>query len=547
MKPRPYQVDAIQAVCESFKHHQSSLLVLPTGTGKTIVFSHLADMAQHGRVMVVAHREELVDQAAAKITTITGSPPEIEMAERSVDTMQFHQSKVIVASVQTLIAGMGGKGRMTKFSPYDFSLLVFDEAHHLGAKSWQRVLDWFKGNPKLKVLGVTATPNRHDKLAMGEWFGAVAYEYTLEQAITDGWLVPIRQRMVEVQGLDYSAIRTTAGDLNSKDLADVMENEHHLHAIATPTLEMAAGRKALMFVPSVKCAERMCEILNRHRDCARWICGKTPKQERRDLIVGYANKEFEIMVNVGCLTEGFDDPGVELIVMARPTKSTPLWMQMIGRGTRPLPGVVDDVPDLADARTAAIAQSNKPTLEILDFSGNAGRHKLCSAFDVLGGRYPQDVRDRAKENAARTAGHAQDIEQSLEQADEEIRLEREEQRKRAVAKRSRLRAKVKYSSRNINPFDALDITPPVDGNIYDQPLSEKMEGLLLKSGVDPDGLTYNEAKKLCATIVQRHREGLCTVKQAQLLRKYGYGNNYTKAQASALIDKIKANGWRRPA
>mgnify|MGYP003649895385 CR=1 FL=1 len=547
MKPRPYQQEAIQKVCDAYRNGDAStLLVLPTGTGKTIVFSHLADLAKQGRVMVVAHREELIDQAAHKINMVTGMVADIEMADRSVDPNSFHQSKVVIASVQTLIAGMNGKGRMTKFKPEDFSLLVFDEAHHIGAKSWQRVLDWFSGNKQLKVLGVTATPNRHDKIAMGEWFDSVAYEYTLEQAIGDGWLVPIEQRVVEIEGLDYSAIRTTAGDLNSRDLADVMEQEHHLHSIATPTLEISAGRKTLMFVPSVKCAERICEILNRHQDCARWICGKTPKQERRDLIAGYSSGEFQIMVNVGCLTEGFDEPGIELIVMARPTKSTSLWMQMIGRGTRPLTGVVDSVADTSGSRHAAIARSDKPVLEILDFSGNAGRHKLISAFDVLGGRYPQDVRDKAKDIAATTAGRAQDIEAILEEAEEELRKEREEKRQREVAKRARLRAKVKYSSRKINPFDALDIAPPSDTGTYQEPPSEAMSNLLMKQGVDPDGLTYNEAKKLCGTIVQRLKAGLCTIKQAALLGRYGYGSNFTREQASGLIDRIKANGWKKP-
>jgi superfamily II DNA or RNA helicase len=547
LKPRPYQTDAMDQIIQQFTEVQSTLLVLPTGTGKTIVFSMLADMAKRGRVMVIAHREELIDQAARKITAITGSQPDIEMADRSVDTLSFHQSKIVVASVQTLIAGMGGKGRMTKFSPDEFSLIIFDEAHHIGSPSWGRVMEWFKKNTSTKFLGVTATPNRHDKLALREWFETVAYEYTIEESIEDGWLVPIRQQVVEIEDLDYSAIRTTGGDLNTKDLANVMEKEHHLHSIATPTLEVADGRKTLVFVPSVKCAERLCEIFNRHLDCARWICGKTPKQERRDLIAGYASGEFQIMVNVGCLTEGFDEPGVELIVMARPTKSTPLWMQMVGRGTRPLPGVVDDGVDSPDSRKTAIASSPKPYLEILDFAGNAGRHKLLSVFDVLGGRYPQDVRERAMKNAARTAASPQDIEEALEEASEELLKEREEERQREAAKRARLRAKVTYNTQKIDPFDALDIVPIVNefGNV--NPPTDKMLDLLAKQGIDGSSMSHAAARQLCGTIVQRFRSGLCTVKQANLLSKYGYGSDYTRDQAGQIIDKIKSNGWRRPA
>ena len=145
-----------------------------------------------------------------------------------------------------------------------------------------------------------------------------------------------------------------------------------------------------------------------------------------------------------------------------------------------------------------------------------------------------------------TAGRAQDIEAILEEAEEELRKEREEKRQREVAKRARLRAKVKYSSRKINPFDALDIAPPSDTGTYQEPPSEAMSNLLMKQGVDPDGLTYNEAKKLCGTIVQRLKAGLCTIKQAALLGRYGYGSNFTREQASGLIDRIKANGWKKP-
>jgi superfamily II DNA or RNA helicase len=300
-------------------------------------------------------------------------------------------------------------------------------------------------------------------------------------------------------------------------------------------------------VPSVKCAERLCEIFNRHQDCARWICGKTPKQERRDLIAGYSSGEFQIMVNVGCLTEGFDEPGIELIVMARPTKSTSLWMQMVGRGTRPLPDVVDTATDSNEGRQSAIASSPKPYLEILDFAGNAGRHKLVSAFDVLGGRYPQDVRDRAEANAARTAGPPLDIESALEEASEQVLKEKEEQRQRDVAKRARLRAKVTYNTKKIDPFDALDIVPPVNEFGYIDPPTDKMLDLLAKQGIDGSNMSHAAARQLCGTIVQRFKSGLCTVKQANLLSKYGYGSDYTRVQAGKIIDKIKANGWRRPA
>lgn len=547
MMLRPYQREAVDAVVNQFRGDATStLLVLPTGTGKTIVFAHLIGMAQRGRVMVVAHREELIDQAARKVEAVTGHTPSIEMAERKADESMFRQSKVVVASVQTLIAGFEGKGRMSRFKPEQFSLIIFDEAHHIESKSWQQVVEYFKDNTKCKILGVTATPKRHDKLALGNTFDTVAYTYPLTSAINDGWLVPIEQQTVEVTSLDYSTCRTTAGDLNGRDLASVMEEETNLHGVTGPTLEITGDRRTLVFAASVKAAERMCEIFNREKPrSARWICGKTPKQERRQIVEEYAAGEFQYLVNVGCLTEGFDDPGVEVIALAKPTKSTSLWTQMIGRGTRPLPGTVDGPQcETKEDRESAIKSSAKPRLLVLCFAGNAGRHQLIEAFDLLGGRYPQGVRERAS-RIAKTADHPVDIDETLALAEEELKEEADKKRRLAEAKRSKLRAKVKYQKHKVNPFNLLGIRRAPDGQRTDGDFgpSEKMSAMLVRNGIDPTGLSHSEARTICGKIVQRFREGKCTMKQANLLSRFGCDTDVSKAEASRIIDDIANGGW----
>lgn len=541
MKPRPYQTDALRAVCRELTTNRSTLLVMATGLGKTVVFSQLVAMAKRGKVMVVAHREELVTQAANKIEMIAGTYPEIEMADQHAGTSLISSGDIVVASVQTLTAGR----RMEKFDPSRFSLLIFDECHHIKASTWMRVFNHFTKNENLKVLGVTATPKRTDNSALGEAFDTVAYDYSLAKAIPDGWCVPLEMMVVEVDDLNYDEVRTTAGDLNAKDLAKLMEQEYALHAIATPTLELAAARRTLVFAASVEGGRRLTEILNRDKPRARFVSGKTPKLERKEIIESFAAGEYDVLVNVGVLTEGFDDPGIEAIVLARPTKSQSLWMQMIGRGTRPLPGVVDDADDTPEARRAAIASSSKPNVLILDFAGNATRHNLVQAVDVLGGDYSEETRERAKQ-LARGRGQVKP-EDLLEEAEDQLSEEREAARLEAVAKRAKLRARTKYRTKMIDVFGVL---PHLDHELsigYKEPPSDKQMDMLGRNGIDGAQLSKRQAQQAITNIIARRQQGLCTLKQMDLLGRFGIdGSTLTKEQATTRIDTIAGNGWKVP-
>ena len=539
MKLRPYQTAAVEAVEDAWKTDPSTLMVLPTGTGKTVVFAHILDRIPQGRAMVVAHREELIWQAADKIEAVTGDKPDVEMADFKAAHSFWGKSRFVISTVQTQNAGRNG-GRMTGFDPHEFAVLVVDEAHHATAPSYRRIIDHYRQNPALRVLGCTATPDRHDEAALGQVFGSCAYDYEIVDAIGDGWLVPIRQRAVAVDGLDYSSVRTTAGDLNGADLARVMEYEETLHGIAYPTLDLAAGRKTLVFAASVAHAERLCEIFNRHADgCSRFVTGTTPKEERRAMFTDYAADRFQILCNVGVATEGFDEPGIAVVVMARPTKSRALYAQMAGRGTRPLPGLVDGYE--ADARRGRIAGSIKPYLEVVDFVGNSGRHKLVTSADILGGNYADDVIERARAATESAAGAPVDMLDALALAEREIAAEKERTRRAA------LRVKASYTARQVDPFDVLHLEPWRErGWDKDRPLSPKMTALLEKQGIDVRGLSYTQASQLCAEIIRRFTERRCTFKQARLLSKFGYDPDVTFDQARRLIDAVAANGWQRP-
>jgi len=544
MKLRCYQTRAVDAIAEAFEENASTLIVLPTGAGKTIVFSHVAErMRPMGRIMVVAHREELITQAANKIEDVTGIKPDIEMADQQANEHAFFgQCEIVVASVQTLIAG--NPPRMQRFNPDDFTLLITDEAHHAPAASYRRIYDWFHRNPNLKHLGVTATPDRADERALGKVYGSVAFDYEISDAVADGYLVPIKQRLVECESLDFSKIRTTAGDLNGKDLAQVMEYEQSLHEIAAPTLELTAGRRTLVFAASVAHAERLAEIFNRHDPgVARWVCGKTPKDRRRQILRDYTAENFRVLVNVGVFTEGFDDPGVRSVVLARPTKSRALYAQMVGRATRPLPGIVDGLED-AEERRVAILESHKPDCEIIDFVGNAGKHKLMTAADILGGKYDDAVVERAKAKAKK--GEAVDVEAALFEAEKEIHDEKAAAEE--AARRKAIKAKANYRTRTVDPFDVLAIEPKRERE-WDKgkQATHKQIDFLRRAGIElHDDTSRAHAGQLITEIFRRRENGLCTFKMAKLLQKYGYSGDLTMYDAKQTIDAIAANNWKRP-
>lgn len=539
MNLRPYQQAAVDTTLAELETKRSSLIVLPTGTGKTIVFSHIIKaFSSRGRALVIAHREELIHQAADKIRAVTGQEPDIEMADAHADRHMFRRSGVVVASVQTLLSDK----RLGKFRPEDFTLIVTDEAHHATANSYRRIYDYFAANPRCQHVGVTATPDRADEEALGQIYDSVGYVYEIVDAIHDGWLVPILQRSVVVESMDFSQIRTTAGDLNGGDLAQVMEYERNLHEVASPTLELAKWRKVLVFAASVAHAERLCEIFNRHRPrSAHWISGETPRDVRKERLGAYAAGDFQFLVNVGVFTEGFDEPTIDMVVLARPTKSRALFSQMIGRGTRPLPGIVDGLP-YADARREAIDQSEKPNVEVLDFVGNTGRHKLITVADILGGNVSDEVVDRTIDQV-KQANEPIDVLARFEKVKKDIEAERERER----LERKKLVASTKFQTQAVDPFDILDIDAPVQrGWDKQHPMTDNQKAFLEKAGVPLDGLNRKTAGALIGSIIDRRKNNQATFKQAKILAKYGYDTRVSFDQASQIIDGLARNGWRKP-
>jgi type I site-specific restriction endonuclease len=324
-----------------------------------------------------------------------------------------------------------------------------------------------------------------------------------------------------------------------------MEAEKNLHEIASSSIDIIGGRRSIVFSSSVKHAETLAEIFNRHRaGMAAWVCGKTPKDDRRKILADFAAGKIQVVANCGVLTEGFDDPGVEVIVMGRPTKSRSLYSQMVGRSTRPLPGVVDG-PEDAEGRRAAIAGSSKPSCLVVDFVGNSGRHKLITSADILGGKVSDEVLERAIAKA-RKAGKPVRMDEAIAEEEELMRAEQEERRLAEQARKARLVANAKFSTHSVDPFDVFQVQPArARGWDSGRTLSEKQRSLLTKQGIDPDSLPYAQAKQIIGEIISRWDKNLCSFKQAKILKRYGYDVNVTFEEASKRIDALKNNNWQK--
>lgn len=530
MNLRPYQNEAVFGALTQLEEVGSTLIVQPTGTGKTVTFAEIIRRVlacTTGKALVLAHREELIWQAADKIAKIAGYVPEIEMGQEN-RIRQLMPWRVACSTVQTF-----GR-RLDKLADLDWCLIIIDEAHHAVADSYRKIIDAIrKVRPNVWILGVTATPDRTDELALGAMFRSVAFDYEMNDAVKDGWLVPIRQSLVYVEGLDYSGCKTTAGDLNQHDIAAAQQDEEVIHGMVKPTIELARGRKTIVFASPGKyetesaddyhVAERITEVFNRYLpDSAVRISGETDKQVRADTLKNYAAGKFQFLVNVGVFTEGFDEPGIEVVSMMRPTKSRSLYAQMIGRGTRPLPGVVEALDEASDRRSA-IAASPKPVVHVVDFTGNSGKHKLVTARDILGGDMPDEIMERvakiAQEGGERDV--MADIARAVHEASEEEK-----------ARRRQVLANVQYAIRDLDPFKVLDISPMRErGWAAAERCTDKQAEVLRNNGIDPTEIGKRQASKLIDEIFARRDQEKATYQQAARLYALGLDTSVSREEA----------------
>ncbi len=512
---RPYQREAVTAIESQWASGvKNTLLVLPTGTGKTVVFCKVAEdqVREGGRVLILAHRGELLEQAADKLYKSTGLLSALEKAESSSLDSWF---RVTVGSVQTLMR----ESRLQRFNPEHFNTIIIDEAHHSLSDSYQRILEHF---PSAKVLGVTATPDRGDMRNLGTVFESLAYEYTLPRAIREGYLCPIKAQTIPLQ-LDLSGVGIQSGDFKAGDLGTALDP--YLVQIAEEMQKVCFSRKTVVFLPLVKTSQKFRDILNSMGFRAAEVNGNS--DNRAEVLSAFDRGDYNVLCNSMLLTEGWDCPSVDCVIVLRPTKVRSLYAQMVGRGTRLAPG--------------------KTELLLLDFLWHTERHELCHPASLICEN--EEVAKKMTANIE-AAGCPIDIEEAEEQAQSDVVAQREEalaKQLEEMRKRKKKLVDPLQFEMSIQAEDLAGYCPAFGWEMA--PPSDKQRQSLEKAGIFPDEIeNAGKANLLLDRLAKRRQEGLTTPKQIRFLEGRGFSHVGTWAfeEARRLIDRIAGNKWRIP-
>lgn len=515
MELRPYQLEAKQAVFDQWEQgNKNTLLVLPTGTGKTIVFAKISEdcVRQGDRILILAHRGELLQQAADKILKACGLACSVEKADESCLNSW---ERITVGSVQTLMRD----SRLKRFSPDYFHTIIIDEAHHSISDSYQRILQHFSG---ARVLGVTATPDRGDMKNLGTVFDSLAYEYTLPRAIREGYLSPIKALTIPLK-LDLTGVATQAGDYKASDIDTALDP--YLYQIADEMKSTCADRKTVVFLPLIKTSQKFRDILIERGFRAAEVNGNS--DDRAEILADFESGKYNVLCNSMLLTEGWDCPSVDCVVVLRPTKVRSLYCQMVGRGTRLYP--------------------NKKELLLLDFLWHTQRHELCRPAHLICEN--EEIAEQMTKNLEQ-AGAAIDIEEAEKQAAEDVVQQREQALAKQLAEmRKRKRALVDplQFEMSIGAADLSGYVPSFGWEML--PPSQKQLQALEKYGIFTDEIeNQGKAILLLDRLNKRRNEGLTTPKQIRLLESKGFKRvgEWSFEVASNLITRIAANGWRVP-
>ena len=510
---RPYQQQARDRIhAEWDAGHTRTLLVLPTGTGKTIVFASVAaDQVRAGdRVLILAHRGELLEQAADKLQRSTGLVSAVEKAESTCLDSWF---RVVVGSVQTLQR----TARLERFPQDYFGTIIIDEAHHAITDGYRRILDYFSG---AKVRGVTATPDRGDMRNLGEVFDSLAFEYKLTDAIKEGYLCKIMAQTIPLQ-LDITSVTMSGGDYAVGDLGTALDP--YLEQIAAEMARRCKSRKTVVFLPLIKTSQKFRDLLNTYGFRAAEVNGQS--DDRRQVLADFDAGKYNVLCNSMLLTEGWDCPSVDCVVVLRPTKVRSLYSQMVGRGTRLSPGKTD--------------------LLLLDFLWMTDKHELCRPADLV--CEDRTVARQMTEHLAET-GCPEDIEEAAAQASEDVVAQREEALAKQLEEQRRKKAKLVDPLQYEMSIQAEDLAGYVPAFGWEAgPPSEQQTAALEKLGILPDAVeSAGKAALLLDRLNKRRDEGLTTPKQIRCLEKYGFQHvgTWSFEAARHMIDRIAAQGWR---
>lgn len=517
MELRKYQQESINSIQKEWNNgRKRTLLVLPTGCGKTVVFTKLAEeMVKQGkRVLILAHRTELLEQASDKLFKITGLKTALEKAD---STAIGSWCRVSVGSVQTLQRDK----RLNQFPKDYWDVIIVDEAHHILSDGYMKVMKYFD---VANVLGVTATPDRSDMRNLGSYFDSLAYEYSLVQAIKEGYLSKIKALTIPLS-LDLSNVSMSAGDFKASDVGTALDP--YLEQIADEMVKQCADRKTVVFLPLVKTSQKFRDILNAKGFRAAEVNGES--KDRAEVLEDFEKGRYNVLCNSMLLTEGWDCPSVDCVVVLRPTKVRALYSQMVGRGTRLHPG--------------------KEELLLLDFLWHTERHELCRPAHLI--CETPEVAQKMVENMEEQTGVMLDLEDMEVKATEDVVAQREEalaKQLEEMRKRKRKLVDPLQFEMSIHAEDLSNYVPNFGWEMA--PASDKQIKALEKYGILPDEIgNAGKAALYLDRLHKRQSEGLTTPKQIRFLEGRGFKDvgMWQFDHAKNMIDRIAANGWRLPA
>ncbi len=497
IEPRAYQREAIAAIHDRFENDRSTLLILPTGTGKTVTFGWLVrEYAERGlRSLILAHRGELITQAVTKLSHI-GLTCEKEMAEH--DAFCQPDCHAVIATVQTL-----QRKRLKRWPADHFDLIVTDEAHHATAGSYQKIYDHFW---KAKHLGVTATADRGDKINLGGVFDSVAYEMLLWDAVhyrdpETGEYDPMLSRLTALQvdtKIDLRNIRTTAGDYNQADLEAAIKP--FIEVLANETKKAVGDRPTIVFTPDVGSAMAMASALASLGLKADYVHGDDPKRDEK--ITEFQNRTTQVLCNCALLTEGFDAPHVSAVVLCRPTKSRALYCQMVGRGTRLSPGKDDCL--------------------VIDFSWLVRKHDLVKPADLVA---PGQMDERTREIFDEIVGAHEKLDimeavKTAKELKEKEDHEKEEARRIKLAVRERNFDCQRFKVEFVSCDEWLNVKPKPRSGKWVATATDPQLSCLKNMKIDaPAGISRDHASQLIEAASERRKKGLASYPQMKLIHR----------------------------
>ena len=512
---RPYQAEAKQAILTAWDEgYRKTLLVLPTGCGKTVVFSSVTEtqVNKGHRVLIMAHRGELLEQAADKLKAASGIDSVLEKAESSSLGSIF---PVTVGSVQSLAQ----EKRLARFPSDYFQDIIVDEAHHCLSDSYQRVLNHFSG---ANILGVTATPDRGDMKNLGEFFDSKAYEYSMTEAIREGYLSPIKAQLIPLE-LDIGNVGISSGDFSAGEIGHALEP--YLIQIVQEMTHYCHGRKTVVFLPLIATSQKFCAMLNAAGLCAAEVNGNSA--DRAEVLADFENGKYDVLCNSMLLTEGWDCPSVDCIVILRPTKIRSLYQQMVGRGMRLAPG--------------------KDHLLLLDFLWMTTRHDLSKPSSLVS--KDAETADKIDERMLIDA-EAFDLIDAEEQAERDVLAEREEALARELAEMRKRKRKLVDPIQYALSIAAEDLANYVPTFAWEMaPPSENQLAFLERRGIFTGSVSNAGLASLLIDRLKRRQEaGLATPKQIRCLERYGFRQvgTWQFDDAGALISRLADNHWRVP-